>query len=97
MNTRNLLRPETLFRFLLIGLVALSSGLTATRAESSSTNLPRIFIDSVAASRVRTTCRPAAALVRGVAPDSTHCAKCLISTASASVVSSRGAHMSPVR
>lgn len=40
MNTRNLLWPETLFRFLLIGLVALSSGLTATRAESSSTNLP---------------------------------------------------------
>jgi outer membrane protein len=40
MNTRNLLRPEIFTRLLLLACLTLGAGVTASRAESSSTNLP---------------------------------------------------------
>src|SRR5262249_32939628 len=64
---------------------------------SSSMTRPRVAIDCDAASRSRTTRRPASPLVRVRRFSSTHAMKCRASCASASVMSICGAHMSPDR
>src|SRR5919201_1100681 len=66
-------------------------------AVSSSMTRPRSRIDRVAASRIRTTRSPACPSVSGVPPLTIHSAKCCASVRNASVTSSCGAHMSPVR
>ena len=55
------------------------------------------FSDAVAASRIRTTRRPAWPSVIGVRPVWMHSTKCWVSTRSASVRLTCGAHMSPLR